>query len=90
MRVSFKNYLAELSNMDALAQAAKFLNVDHRKMKVVDPEIEAEVTESGREMKKQFIKVASGNIVVIQYMHDKVMYARIEYPDGEKKMFQAS
>lgn len=89
MKLSFKQYLNEQSANQGLDLAAKMLQLDKNKLVVVDNEEEHEVLETGRELKKQFIKMVHGNLVVRIFKALGKLFARVEYPDGEMKMYTA-
>lgn len=84
----FESRLSEAEGSDqALKIAAGFLDVDKSKLKGVDPETEVEVLDTGREIKKQFVQMVHGKLFVRLYRAANKLFARIEYPDGENKLY---
>jgi hypothetical protein len=105
MKHSFKSYLAEAevnaavekpkapdaSSPDANAMkiAAEFLDTTPEHLEIIDKGTEAKVLDTGREIAKKFIKMATGSWVIRQFKALGKMFARVEAPNGNARTYQS-
>lgn len=87
MKLTFKLYLQEASQNQALEIAAQFLETQINKLKVVTGDLEDQVLETGKEIKNKLVKMVHGNLVIRLFKALGKMFVRVEYPDKELKLY---
>jgi hypothetical protein len=73
----------------AMGQAAELLQVPVDRLKLVGTTEAENVIQKGKQLKRELIKAADAQWVVIFYTNENVKYVRVEAPDGNHKMFKA-
>ena len=90
--ITFKQIISERTeniNQRVLSAVAHFLHTDIEKLVDVGMDLETEVLDRSKEVNREIINVASGNIIIRVFKNKKDLFVRIENPNGDRMMYQA-